>query len=42
MIESNFKFYKQVTDDPEFRRYLFSWLFERFYKRHLPGTAGTA
>lgn len=30
MIDSNFKFYKQVTDHPEFAKRLFDWLFERY------------
>jgi len=32
MIDTNFKFYKQVTDDPEFSRMFFEWLFERYRK----------
>jgi type I restriction enzyme R subunit len=40
MIESNFKFYKQVTDDVDFRKHFFDWLFERFYQLHLPRPAG--
>ena len=32
MIDSNFKFYKQITDDPEFQQFFLGWLFER-YKR---------
>ena len=30
MINSNFKFYKQVTDDQEFAKVFFDWLFERY------------
>ena len=30
MINSNFKFYKQVTDDQEFSKVFFNWLFERY------------
>jgi len=30
MINSNFKFYKQVTDDHEFAKVFFDWLFERY------------
>ena len=30
MIDANFKFYKQVTDDPEFAKVFLDWLFERF------------
>ena len=33
MIDSNFKFYKQITDDPEFARFLFDWLFDRYLGR---------
>jgi hypothetical protein len=28
--DTNFKFYKRVTDDPEFGRFFLDWLFERF------------
>jgi type I restriction enzyme, R subunit len=31
MIDANFKFYKQVTDDPEFAKVFLDWLFERYY-----------
>ena len=30
MIDSNFKFYKQVTDDPSFEKFFLDWLFERY------------
>ncbi len=30
MIDSDFKFFKQVNDDPEFAKQLFDWLFERY------------
>lgn len=33
MMDSNFKFFKQVTDDPEFARELLGWLFERYRRR---------
>jgi type I restriction enzyme R subunit len=33
MMASNFKFYKQVTDDPEFAGELLGWLFERYRRR---------
>jgi Type I site-specific restriction-modification system, R (restriction) subunit and related helicases len=33
MMDSNFKFYKQVTDDPEFAGELLGWLFERYRRR---------
>jgi hypothetical protein len=42
MIESNFEFYKRVTDDREFAKFFLDWLFERFAKgvhrgRQTPG-----
>jgi type I restriction enzyme R subunit len=33
MIDTNFKFYKQVTDDPEFSRMFFEWLFDRYLNK---------
>ncbi len=33
MIETNFKFYKQVNDDPEFAKALLNWLFQRYLDR---------
>ncbi|MEQ8190037.1 MAG: hypothetical protein ABRQ39_18850 [Candidatus Eremiobacterota bacterium] len=35
MIDSNFTFYKQINDNPDFSEFLFHWLFERYYKRTL-------
>jgi type I restriction enzyme R subunit len=32
MIDSNFKFYKQINDDMSFARYFLDWLFERYLK----------
>lgn len=32
MIDSNFKFYKQITDDAEFAGFLIDWLFQRYLK----------
>ncbi len=32
MIDTNFKFYKQITDDPEFSRMFFEWLFDRYLR----------
>jgi type I restriction enzyme R subunit len=32
MIDSNFKFYKQITDDPKFEQFFLGWLFERYSK----------
>lgn len=33
MIDTNFKFYKQVNDNPEFARYFLNWLFTRYQRR---------
>ena len=33
MVESNFKFYKQVTDDAEFAQVFLDWLFGRYCRR---------
>ncbi len=33
LIESHFKFYKQVNDDPEFSKTFLDWLFERYLGR---------
>jgi hypothetical protein len=33
MIDSNFKFYKQITDDPQFEQFFLGWLFDRYRKR---------
>ena len=33
MIDSNFKFYKQITDDPVFEKFLLDWMFERYQKK---------
>lgn len=30
MIDSYFKFYKQVDDDPAFSKMFIDWLFERY------------
>ena len=30
MVDTNFKFYKRVTDDPAFGKYFLDWLFDRF------------
>ncbi|MBI4544425.1 MAG: hypothetical protein HY703_04445 [Gemmatimonadetes bacterium] len=30
MVETNFKFYKRVTDDRDFAKFFLDWLFERF------------
>lgn len=33
MIDTNFKFYKQVTDDADFARTFLDWLFQRYVKK---------
>lgn len=33
MIDSNFKFYKQITDDPSFGEFFLDFLFERYKRR---------
>ena len=33
MVDGHFKFYKQVTDNPDFAAVLLDWLFERYLKR---------
>jgi len=30
MLDSNFKFYKRITDDKDFGRFFYDWLFDRF------------
>jgi type I restriction enzyme, R subunit len=30
MVDTNFKFYKRVTDDPAFAKFFLDWLFDRF------------
>jgi len=32
MVDTNFKFYKRITDDSEFGKFFMDWLFERFNK----------
>ncbi len=32
LVDSDFKFYKQVTDNPDFAKALLDWMFERFYR----------
>jgi len=32
MVDTNFKFYKRITDDREFSRYFLDWLFDRLRK----------
>lgn len=30
MVDANFKFYKRITDDKDFGKFFFDWLFDRF------------
>jgi hypothetical protein len=32
MVDTNFRFYKRITDDREFSRFFLDWLFERYRK----------
>ena len=32
-LVTNFKFYKEITDNREFGKFLFDWLFEKFMNR---------
>lgn len=36
MVDSNFKFYKQVTDNPDFAQDFLSWMFERYVRARNP------
>ncbi len=42
MIDSNFKFYKQVTDNPDFAEDFLGWLFERYRRAKGQAPAGQA
>ena len=33
LIDTNFKFYKQINDDAEFAKFFLDWLFERYQKQ---------
>ena len=33
LIDTNFKFYKQINDDPEFGKFLLDWLFDRYSRK---------
>jgi len=33
MVETNFKFYKRVNDEPAFAKFFLDWLFDRFRKK---------
>ena len=41
MIDANFKFYKQITDDEDFAAHFIGWLFERYYKKKTEGDSGS-
>jgi type I restriction enzyme R subunit len=32
MVDSNFKFYKRITDDKDFGKFFLDWLFDRFQR----------
>ena len=33
LIDTNFKFYKQINDDPEFGKFFLDWMFERYSRQ---------
>ena len=33
LIDTNFKFYKQINDDAQFSKFFLDWLFERYQKQ---------
>jgi hypothetical protein len=33
MVDTNFEFYKRVTDDRDFKKFFLDWLFDRSRKR---------
>jgi type I restriction enzyme, R subunit len=39
MMDTNFKFFKQINDDAQFARFFLDWLFER-YLRGMEGEVG--
>jgi type I restriction enzyme R subunit len=32
MVDANFKFYKRITEDKDFGKFLLDWLFDQFRK----------
>ena len=36
MVDSNFKLYKQITDNPDFADDLLSWMFQRYLRLKRP------
>jgi type I restriction enzyme R subunit len=40
MIDTNFKFYKQINDDREFAKFFLGWLFDRYRKAAGPSASG--
>lgn len=39
MVDTDFRFYKRITDDREFSRFFLDWLFER-YRKTIETTGG--
>ena len=39
MVDSNFKLYKQITDNPDFAEDLLSWMFQRYLRTKRPDRA---
>jgi type I restriction enzyme R subunit len=37
MMDTNFRFYKQINDDPEFAKFFVGWLFDRYTRGQHPG-----
>jgi type I restriction enzyme R subunit len=37
MMNTNFKFFKQINDDDDFAAHFIGWLFERYYKKKTEG-----
>ena len=33
LIDTNFKFYKQINDDEKFKEFFLDWVFERYVER---------
>lgn len=40
MVDSNFKFYKQITDNEDFAEDFLSWMFERYIRARASGASG--
>jgi hypothetical protein len=39
MVDTNFKFYKRITGDPDFSKNFLDWLFDRFRSGVTPPSA---